>query len=384
MSMPYFPQNLPEFNYLRHLMLLYGNAENPWTVDHLKYYVAHFDAAGKPDDWLYDSFLFLNTKAGSGRDFCADVNLGTTMSGEGDFFAVCSPQPANEKDWNELLEFYFGQSGALATLDGAVDYCLKNIGRPYGPRRNVCLMLPYSHVTQTAFGSLTPGGASLDFSVDRQNLQKATHARLDAERWIVDEIDRRWRSQSFRHIHLLGVYWMFETMYRAWNVDDHWLIKELRKHIHAHGLKFIWIPFWSSYNVHLLDNYQDYYFDVAFLQPNYMFYREGRSLQQAAQAARQRKVGIELEYYLELNEPIKIVGERHTRFRDYLNGGVVYRYMNEAACTHFQGIGSLERMFHDEGPVEREFYEDIYHFVKGDYQLKLPHPTKEIRLVRER
>ena len=123
-------------------------------------------------------------------------------------------------------------------------------------------------------------------------------------------------------MHLLGVYWMFETVYRGWNVDDHWLLKPLRPRVHRHGLKFLWIPFWSAYNVHLLDDYRSYYFDLAFLQPNYMFYKEGKSLEAAAEAARRRGAGIEMEYYLELDEPIGVTGERHSRFRDYLNGGV--------------------------------------------------------------
>jgi hypothetical protein len=153
-------------------------------------------------------------------------------------------------------------------------------------------------------------------------------------------------------------------------VDDHWLLKSLRPRVNAAGLKFVWIPFWSTYNVHLLDDYRAYYFDLAFLQPNYMFYKEGKSLEAAATAARQRGAGIEMEYYLTLDEPIGVSGERHSRFRDYLNGGVTLGYMREAACAHFQGVGALEAMRVHADPQEREFYEDIYHFVKGDYAVK--------------
>ena len=77
-----------------------------------------------------------------------------------------------------------------------------------------------------------------------------------------------------------------------------------------------------------------------------------------------------MEYYLELDEPIAIVGERHARFRVYLDGGVQYGYMTEAACAHFHGTGALQRMFTHADPVERGFYEDIYRFVKGDYRVK--------------
>ena len=231
-------------------------------------------------------------------------------------------------------------------------------------------MLPYPHITQGAWGRLPGTSAVLDFTIDRQNLMRATEQRLAACTWILDEIAHRSAVQRYDHVNLLGVYWMFESVHRGWNVDDHWLLKSLRPRIHRYGLKFLWIPFWSTYNVHLLDDYQSYYFDLAFLQPNYMFYKEGKSLQAAAEAARQRGTGLEMEYYLELGEPIGVTGERHSRFRDYLNGGVTYGYMREAACAHFQGVGALERMRAHEDPVEREFYEDIYRFVKGDYVLK--------------
>jgi len=368
--MAYYPQSHPDFNGLRHLLLLYGDARRPWTQGQLLAGVAHQDASGRPDDWFFDSFLFLNTKASSGRDYCADVNLGTTMCGEGDFFAMCSPAPAAREDWDELLDFYFGADGAVRTLDGAIAQAAAAIGRPYGPKRNVVLMLPYPHITQARWGSLVPGGPALDFSIERQHLMRATEQRLEACTWMVDDIARRYRGQRFEHVHLLGVYWMFETVYRGWNVDDHWLLKALRPRIHRHGLTFLWIPFWSAYNVHLLDDYRAYYFDLAFLQPNYMFYKEGKSLAVAAKAARARGAGLEIEYYLELDEPIGITGERHSRFREYLNGGVTHGYMREAACAHFQGAGGLDAMRVHEDPREREFYEDIYRFVKGDYAIK--------------
>lgn len=368
--MAYFPQNNPQFNYLRHLMLMYGDARRPWTPDEAKYYVAHLTENGVPDDWLFDSFLFLNVKASSGRDFCADVNLGTTMSGEGDFYAVCSPNPANKIDWGELLDFYLGSNGAVETLNRTIEECSKTIVQPYGHRRNIVLMLPYPHITQGDFGTLPGGASTLDFTTRNQNLMRATAQRLEATKWMVDQVVDRWEEKKLRHVNLLGVYWMFETVYRGWDVDDHWLLKELRLYINQKGLKFLWIPFWSSYNVHLLDDYHKYYFDLAFLQPNHMFYKNGKSLKTTAEAARARNAGIEMEYYLELNEPIAIEGERHARFREYLNGGVELGYMNEAACAHFQGVGSLARMHRHADPKEREYYQDIYEFVKGRYRLK--------------
>jgi hypothetical protein len=172
-----------------------------------------------------------------------------------------------------IFHILTGPNGAVETLNTAIEASGKSIGQPYGQRRNIVLMLPYPHITQGDFGSLSGAAASLDFTTRTQNLMQASAQRLDAAQWMVDQIVDRWSRKNLTHVHLLGVYWMFETVYRGWDVDDHWLLKELKVHINQKGLKFLWIPFWSSYNVHLLDDYQKYYFDLAFIQPNHMFYR---------------------------------------------------------------------------------------------------------------
>ncbi|APB33854.1 hypothetical protein GlitD10_1531 [Gloeomargarita lithophora Alchichica-D10] len=358
--MPYFPPKQPEFNYLHHLALMYGNAQTPWTVDDLSFYVAHQSAPGAWHDWLFDSFLFLNICSKNGRDYRADINLGTSMSGEGDFFAACSPQPAGVHEWEELLDFYVD---SVQTLNQTIKQLVPQISTPLTHPRNVVLMVPYPHITQGDFGR-----SGWNFSTQGQNLDQATRQRLAACEWFITELKQR--LPQFEYVHILGVYWMFESVFRSWEVDDHWLLKELRPFIHRLGYKFFWIPFYSTYNIHLLDAYQNYYFDLAFLQPNYMFYQRGVDLIQAAQAAQKREAGIEIEYYLELDEPIAVQGERQRRFREYLNGGVTQGYMVSAACAYFLGQKSLERMVVHPDPQEREFYQDIYQFIRGTYTLK--------------
>lgn len=378
MSSSYLQQNSAEFNFLKHLVLLYSDNQTKWTQENLQYYAAHFDKDNKPDDWFFDSFLFINVKSSAGRHFLADVNLGKSMSGEGDFFTLCSPAPANKDDWEELLNFYFAEKGALQTLDKTLEEINHSINKPPEHLHNVVLTLPYPHPTQERFGVINSEEnltASGNFSINGQNLTAATNSRLEAEIWFVDQIVKRWKKSSFKNIHLLGLYWIFETVYRSWDVDDHLLLKELRRYINNQELKLCWIPFYASYNFHLLENYKDYYFDMAFLQPNFLFYKDGKYIETAAKVAKKNCAGIEMEYYLELDEPISITKERHIRFREYLNAGIKYGYMNEAACAHFLGKDSLPRMYHHKDAIEREFYEDIYQFVKGTYKVKSYSPV---------
>ena len=343
-------------NGLRHLALLYRNPGKPWTSEDLVPYLSHANG------WLFDSLLFLSPQAANGRHFCADINRGTTMSGEGDFFAWCSPTPSARADEEALLLHYVE---ALRAMDAAIASCKDRLGGAPQNKRNAVVMIPYPHHSQSAWGELD--GETLDFSVTNQNLDQATQRRLVAVRWYIDELVRRVRELELRNVHLLGVYWMYESLRYSWDVDDHWLLKELRPHLQEKGLKLVWIPFWSRFNVHQLDDYASYYFDAAFLQPNYMFYKSGKTVEQAARAARARGAGIEMEYYLQLDEPIAVGEERHTRFREYLNGGVTYGYMRKSACAWFLGMDTFATMPTHQDPAERAFHADICRFVAGEY-----------------
>lgn len=369
--MGYLRPHQEEFNYLRHLILMYGHDSESWSENDLRFYVTHINRDGSADDWFYDSFLFLNSKAPSGADFQADINLGTTMNGEGDFYAICSPNPARIDDWKDLIELYLGENGYLDRLESTVRWASGTLGHKPPFRRNVVLAIPYPHITQARFGRLPAEPKNLNFSVLKQSLMDATKNRLQATRWFVQECIRRFDAKGYEHLHLLGFYWMHETLYRAWDVDDHYLLKELRKVVNKAQRKMFWIPFFSTYNFHLLDDYQSYYFDAAFLQPNYMFYKGGDdNLMRAAAEASKRNAGIELEYFLQLDEPIQTVSDRKQRFRNYLNKGIELGYMSESACAHFQGMNALPQIYRHRDPTERQFYDDIYAFVKGTYTYK--------------
>jgi len=365
--MAYFPQGNPNMGYLRHLVLLYGDRKETWTPARLRYYLAHLDRNGRPDDWLFDSFLFTPPTAPSGNAYHADINRGTSMSGEGDFYAIPCPNPANRRDYDALLDMYFGPGGYLDSLETAAAELAQGLP-PREHRHNVVLLLPYPGIAQAMWGRLPGGDRVLNFSTLGQNLDRATRDRLAATHWFVSESLHRFDRLRWPHLNLLGFYWPFETVYRGWEVDDHWLLKELHAYLQSVGMKLLWIPFSSAYNTHLLDNYQDYYFDLAFQQPNHMFYVNTPGIEGPAQIARERGAGFEMEYYFKLDEPIAVDAYRHLRFRDYLDGGIRHGYMQEAACAWFHGPDGIEQMCHSDDPQERAFYEDVYAFVKAVYK----------------
>jgi hypothetical protein len=362
--MAYFEPGREDFNYLRHLILVGGNTGEAWTKDDFSRYVTHLDSYGEADDWMFDTFAFWHFKSPKGGFLYSDINIGNTRVGEGNFYAVPAPNPGNKEDWLSVMDWYFKPGVFTHALDATIQEAEKKLGkRDY--KVNLVFTIPYPGPLQTQFGEIN--NKKLNFSTKGQNLEKATRQRLEACVWFVDQIIRRFNQEKYKNINLLGFYWTFETVYRSWEIDDHWLLKELRKEINSRDMKFFWIPFWSSYNVHLLDDYQNYYFDCAFLQPNYMFYKNITDVKEAAHAAKQRGAGIEMEFYATIDEPIEVKDERLDRFERYLTGGSEFGYMTESACAWFDGGKAIYRLYEHHDPVEKQYYDKIYKFIKGTY-----------------
>ena len=101
-----------------------------------------------------------------------------------------------------------------------------------------------------------------------------------------------------------------------------------------------------------------------------MFYDHLDSVQPAADAARARGGGIEMEYYVSIHPTVDIGEKKFERARNYLNGGVDHGYMTESACAYYIGFNDLARMARHKDPRERGMYHDFFHFVAGDYERK--------------
>jgi len=359
----YFPQGLAEYGELRHMILVYSRQPRDWSPEDFRFSVTHLDQKGEPDDWFFDSFLFMPSAPPSRNSFYPGMNLGTTRSGKGDYFIVPTSNPARKEDWEWLMSNYFGKSTMLGGLDRYVEKAEANLG-PKGRKVNVVITIPYPCHNQISFGKINERGKQLNFSTLKQDLVAATQQRLDAVKWFVEQGIKKAKMCDYRHINFLGFYWYYETIHRSFDVDDHWLLKELLKFVRAKNTHLFWIPFFSKYNIHQLGNYEEYYFDCAFLQPNHLQYKAlPNSVEEAAKAAQANHAGIEMEFDKSVQDEMY-----RSRFRDYLNGGVKFGFMKEAACAWYDGGRGPQWLYEHSNPRVRELYEDIYHFVKGTYQ----------------
>lgn len=362
----YLEQGRKDLNGLRNLILLGGNEVVKKDYEIL---LAEFDEKNNPKRWLFDSFLLI-PKLSSGNNLFSDINAGTSMSGEGDFFAIPAPNPANKKDWDEAADIYYKDGGMLDTLNSSAEEIAASIGKPKH-KINVVLLINYPSPIQTHFG--IEKGKKINFSIVGQNLDCASRQRLAACKSYISSLSEKWDARRFKNLNLLGFYWPFETVYRSWDIDDHWVLKELKPFVNSKGFKMLWIPFWCSYNVHLLDDYEQYYFDASFLQPNYMFYENIKGVEEAAMAAKKRHAGIEMEFYVGIEEaPFKpkVKKERLKRFRAYLDGGVKHGYMKEAALAWFMGGKAMTRLCMSKNKEDRKLYKDVCDFICAEYKIK--------------
>jgi hypothetical protein len=306
-------------------LIYHGGAKRPvWNTANLLPYVAYVDGRGRPRDWLFDSFLLIEFQTDRGSAF------------------------DTPSDWQWLLDAWFRPDTGLAGLEGAVEQAGKALGQP-DHKVKVVITMPVPSVQTRDFGALPGTDAKLDFSRD------ADHEA--ALRWYIDACLTRWRARNYRHLELVGMYWVGESIPAA----DRALVQAVAGELHERGLKLFWIPFAGAEGV---IGWQELGIDATLMQPNEFFAPEhdAKWFVWAANGARKQRAGLEIEF----DERALTSEDYHTRFRAYLDAGAKYGWMDRALLGYYEGGGALLKCARTPG-AGRAIYRDVYHFVKGTY-----------------
>jgi hypothetical protein len=343
----YLPQGAPETGGMRHLCLIYhgSKARVPWTADAIMPYVAHVDEAGKPTDWLFDSFLFL--------EFATDSGVQLHSPGR--------PLPT-VADWQWLADAWFRPRTGLAGLERAVE----RAGRALGDRThkvNVVITLPVPLREGKAFGPLPGETAPLDLSVEA-NRQRALA-------WYIDEVLRQWGAGRYRHLNLAGFYWTAESV----GGPDAAIARWTSDYLHAKGLRHYWIPYLGASGV---NDWRKAGFDAMMLQPNYFFNDppDVKRFATVARIAQMTRSGVEIEF----DSRALSSDDYRDRFYAYLDAGVKYDWMKGALLGYYEG-GRAVMDFATSPGTGRELYEALYRFVKGTYEPRGKTPLPEAKVV---
>jgi hypothetical protein len=332
----YLAPGSPRVGGVRHLCLIYHGQRSRvrWTARALLPYVAYVDAEGRPRDWLFDSFLFI--------EFANDAGLVLHHHPEG------APLPTLA-DWEWLGDAWFREDTGLIGLERAVTRAARALQDP-DHRAKVVLTLPVPFHEDRAFGPLPGTDKTLDFA-DPSDQRRALA-------WYVDRVLCDWQSRCYRHLDLVGFYWLAETIPPVYEP----LVRSTARHLHRRGLKLYWIPYFGAQG---LDRWRRLGIDATMLQPNHFFTerRDERRLTSAAKLARLHGTGIEVEFDGRAID----TEDYRTRFWGYLEAGAKYGWMREAILGYYEGGGAVQ-MLVQQPERGRELYDSLYRFVHGTYE----------------
>lgn len=262
-----------------------------WTAQRFASHVSY------GEEWLFDAFLCID-----GWDPVRNLT-----------FSIVNGRYSAVKDsWQDLLDAWLGDEGALRQLDAAVGEAALRLGNPPTPRY-VVMSVPdpirYQYFSDKQSSTAYWGevdGKALDFA--------RVEDQLAACRWYMDQCRSRFQALGLRYLELAGFYILseelpldpafFRSAGQSYSQADTWnwqqknwelIVPQLSNYAHSCKEGLWWIPY------HLAPGYKVWRqlgFDAVFMQPNYYWDHDQVShpLSQTREAIKKYRMGVELEF----------------------------------------------------------------------------------------
>ncbi len=324
------------FGGVNNVMLMYtfanqGAVSGRHTVDTLLPYVGYYGTDGKLKDTFYDSFLILP---------CVSTGpSGGTM--------YLSSNPAIASDWQAYVDDVFAGGYNLDALNTAVGKVKKELGLG-NYKAKVFFTLIYPREGQTNFGTL--GGRKYDFT----SLQD----RIDVCKWQVDNYISLFKKGGYENLELFGFYW-FEEFIKTNSSNEKTLLTSATSYIRDKGYKSVWIPYYMAQG---WNRWKEYGFDIACLQPNYMFNANAESdrIKNAVNYARQNDMCNEMEISASVLSSADYYNRYLTYLRDFAATGAM-----KAVKMYYQDVRFYYECYRSSIPEVRLLYDLTYKYAKG-------------------
>lgn len=324
------------------LALIYqgGSHRLDWTVDEFRPYVVHEFADGTKD-WLFDGFLFLEFKNGSGRHYTVGYEKLNARKGE----------------WAWLLDRIFEEGKSLSALDACITEEIAELGKP-GFKHQIVLGLPEAILDQKDWGELD--GRVLDFSKEED--------QLAATRWYIDELMKRFKAAKYKNLELSGFYWVAET-----NSHCGELTVPISEYIHSLGKLFYWIPYWQSKGA---GEWKALGFDVAYQQPNHFFNHSipDSRLDDACAFAREHDMAMEFEF------DEKATADRenssYARMKAYIDHFEKNDVFNSSALAYYCGNRGVLTLHESKNPADHALMDRLARLIQMRRYMKYGLPFK--------
>ena len=354
-----------------------------WTEERFRSHVQYEDEEGVAH-WLFDAFLCID-----GWDPVRNLSYNIA---NGRYSAV-------KESWEDLLDAWLGDDGALKKLDSAIESATARLGTPPAPRY-VVMGIPdpirYQNFqdknSPTAYwGKLN--GKTLDFA-------EVTDQTKACE-WYMDRCRERFQSLHFRHLELAGFYILSEELpldpdfYKAagqaydsadtWNwKHKNWemIVPRLAAYAHSCREGLWWIPYnlAPGYKV-----WKELGFDNVFMQPNYYWDHDQVShpLSTTRAALARYRMGMELEFEYSLVASVMADGRSapdgagnptfyakdvpllRERVREYMKACRTADVYGVLPVAVYSGTDAMHQLAVSADPGDREMYHDLCQFIIG-------------------
>ncbi|MCI7141281.1 DUF4855 domain-containing protein [Alistipes sp.] len=333
------------------LALIYqgGSHRMDWTVDEFRPYVVHEFADGTKD-WLFDGFLFLEFKNGSGRHYTVGYEKLNARKGE----------------WAWLLDRIFEEGKSLSALDACITEQIAELGKP-GFKHQIVLGLPEAILDQKDWGELD--GRTLDFSKEED--------QLAATRWYIDELMKRFKAAKYKNLELSGFYWVAET-----NNYCGQLTVPISEYIHSLGKLFYWIPYWQSKGA---EDWKALGFDVAYQQPNHFFNHSIPDSRLDDACAFARKHGMAMEFEFDEKATADRENSSYARMKAYIDHFEKNDVFNSSALAYYCGNRGVLTLHESKNPADHALMDRLARLIQMRRYMKYGLPFKnETKVVAHR
>ena len=294
-------------------------------------YVGYYDKDGNLVDTMFDGFLYLPYTR---------FNY--------------SAQAQKLTGWNIYLDDIYYEDRNMDALEAAADEVFSELG--VDDKLKVFTSILYTFPTvndeTNVFGDVDGDGKDEVFD----NIED----RKKAIKWIMDEELRRFNEGEYENLDFCGYYWFEESITYS---DPHEveLIRFASDYAHKLGKKLFWIPYQQA------SGYMDWEalgFDLACMQPNYMFNDNATSAVLYTTAEQTKSLGMCVE--MEMNDVNN--AQDFARFTEYMIAGADTGYMNAVKIYYQNGLpGAFAASCNSPKENLRKLYDDVYLYAKEKY-----------------
>lgn len=182
------------------------------------------------------------------------------------------------------------------------------------------------------------------------NRAKSADELYDVLKYQVDYALEKMKTTSLPNLKFVGFYYNDEYIARETEDITVEALSRLNEYLHGMDLMSLWCPYYSAYGIW---RWAEAGFDIACLQPNYMFYAtESTRLKTCAEIAKLYGMCVELEIEEIDNE------EACALYREYLREGVISGYMNSVQMYY----GVIHSAYGSKKEYTSAVYDDSYKY----------------------